>query len=56
MGLPFKSSTCPLTRSTSPLDDTWISSMVGLSGSVKLFSVKLFCWHHYGGEFYVTYY
>ena len=28
--------------STSPLDDTWISSIVGLSGSVKLFSVKLF--------------
>jgi len=24
------------------LDDTWISSIVGLSGSVKLFSVKLF--------------
>ena len=28
--------------STSPLYDTWISSIVGLSGSVKLFSVKLF--------------
>lgn len=24
------------------MDDTWISSIVGLSGSVKLFSVKLF--------------
>ena len=24
------------------MDDTWISSIVGLSGSVKLFSVRLF--------------